>query len=197
MTEPARMRCEWARSDLDVHYHDEEWGVPLRDDHGLFELLVLEGAQAGLAWSTILRKREGYRRAFEGFDVHAVAAFTAADVRRLIGDPGIVRHRGKVEAAIANARAVLDVQREHGSLAAFLWRFVDGAPVQNAWRAAAEVPVTTETSRALSRALQRRGFRFVGPTICYAFMEAAGLVNDHLVRCFRYDEVRRLAGRRG
>lgn len=187
-------RCDWARSEADVQYHDTEWGVPHHDERALFELIVLEGAQAGLSWSTILAKREAYRRAFAGFDVTAVAAFTAADVRRLVADRGIVRHRGKIEAAITNARAVIEIQREHGTFAAYLWRLVNGRPVQNSWRTATEVPTETELSRALSRELQRRAFRFVGPTICYAFMQAAGLVNDHLVGCFRHEEVRRLAG---
>jgi DNA-3-methyladenine glycosylase I len=195
MLERSNTRCTWARDDRDAQYHDVEWGVPLRDDRGLFELLVLEGAQAGLSWSTILRKRDGYRRAFARFEVQAVAAFTAGDVRRLLADAGIVRHRGKIEAAIANACAVLDVQREHGTLAAYVWGFVDNRPIQNAWRAASEVPTETEASRRLSRELRARGFRFVGPTICYALMQAAGLVNDHLVGCFRYREVRGLGGR--
>lgn len=183
----ARRRCDWALGGdaLYVAYHDEEWGVPCRDDVRLFEMLVLGGAQAGLSWATILRKREGYRRAFAGFDPHRVARFGARDVRRLIADPGIVRNRAKIESAIANARATLDVQDEHGSLAGYLWRFVDGKPIVGRWRAQDELPTETAESRAMSKDLKRRGFRFVGPTVCYAFMQAAGLVNDHLTGCFR------------
>ena len=186
-------RCVWAKSELDVRYHDEEWGVPLHDDVGLFELLSLEGAQAGLSWSTILRKRAGYRRAFAEFDPRRVARFTAARIERLLGDDGIVRHRGKVEATVGNARAVLAIQREHGSFDAYLWRFVDGRVTQNRWTSWRKVPAATPVSQALSRDLVRRGFRFVGPTICYAFMQAAGMVNDHTVDCYRHAEVARLA----
>jgi DNA-3-methyladenine glycosylase I len=185
-------RCGWARDPLDIRHHDEEWGVPERDDRRLFEFLILEGAQAGLSWLTILRKRETYRAAFAGFDPAKVARFTAADVRRLLRDDGIVRHRGKIEGAIANARAFLAVQREHGSFADYLWRFVGGAPVQNAWESLRDVPAQTDLSRAVSRELTERGFRFVGPTICYAFMQCVGMVNDHVVDCFRWAEVRRL-----
>jgi DNA-3-methyladenine glycosylase I len=185
-----KRRCEWARSALDIAYHDREWGMPLRDERRLFELLVLEGAQAGLSWSTILKKRLAYRRAFKGFDVGRIARWTGRDAHRLMRDPGIVRHRGKIESVIANARAFLAVQREHGSFATYLWRFVDGVPVQNTWRSLRELPATTAASAALSRDLRARGFRFVGPTICYAFMQAAGLVNDHTVGCFRRLEVR-------
>jgi DNA-3-methyladenine glycosylase I len=190
-----RRRCGWARDPLDVEYHDREWGVPVGDDRTLFEFLVLEGAQAGLSWSTILRKRAHYRRAFAGFDPRRVARFGPRDVRRLLADAGIVRHRGKIEGAIANARAFLAVQAEHGSFAAYLWRFVEGRPLQGRWRAADRLPAETDTSRALSAELRRRGFRFVGPTICYAFMQAVGLVNDHAVECFRHRPVARLAGR--
>ncbi|MGH7323356.1 MAG: DNA-3-methyladenine glycosylase I [Candidatus Rokuibacteriota bacterium] len=186
-----KKRCAWARGEPELRYHDDEWGVPEHDDRALFELLILEGAQAGLSWSTILRKREAYRRAFVGFAPEAVAAFTAADVRRLLGDNGIVRNRAKVEATIANARAVLEVQREHGSLDRYLWRFVNGRPVQNRWRSLREVPAETALSRAMSRDLRSRGFRFVGPTICYAFMQATGMINDHTVDCFRWSELRR------
>lgn len=168
-----------------VAYHDEEWGLPSHDDRHLFEMLVLEGAQAGLSWSTILRKREGYRAAFAGWDPSAVAAFGDGDVERLLADPGIVRNRLKVHAAIANARAVLDVAAEHGSLDAYLWG-ITGPPVTNRFRSLDELPTETETSRALSKELKRRGFRFVGPTTCYAFMEAVGMVNDHEVGCFRH-----------
>jgi DNA-3-methyladenine glycosylase I len=170
-------------------YHDEEWGIPSHDDRHLFELLTLEGAQAGLSWSTILNKREGYRRAFAGFDPATVAKFGAKDVQRLLQDPGIVRNRLKVESTIANAPRVLEVQQEHGSLAAYLWDFVGGEPVVGSWRSLSELPAETELSRALSKDLKKRGFRFVGPTVCYAFMQAVGLVNDHTVDCFRYAEL--------
>jgi len=184
-------RCEWAPEGdpLYLAYHDEEWGVPSRDDRHLFELLVLEGAQAGLSWATILRKREGYRRAFAGFDPEAVARFGAADVERLLGDAGIVRNRLKIESAVANAHATLAVQAERGSLAAYLWDVVGGEPKVNRWTSLGEIPSETEESRALSKDLKRRGFRFVGPTVCYAFMQATGLVNDHVVACYRYAEL--------
>jgi DNA-3-methyladenine glycosylase I len=193
LTDPERPRCRWARDPLDVRYHDEEWGVPLRDDRKLFELLILEGAQAGLSWSTILKRREGYREAFDGFDPGTVARYDAARRRRLLADPRIIRNRAKVDAAVANARAFLEVQREHGSFASYLWRVVGGRPVQGTVTARRPPPAETETSRALSRDLKRRGFGFVGPTICYAFMQAAGLVNDHSAECFRRAEVARLA----
>ena len=167
--------------------------MPLHDDRALFELLILEGAQAGLSWSIILRKREAYRRAFGGFDPARVARFTAARVVRLLQNPGIVRNRAKIEATVANARALLEVQRRHGSFDAYVWRFVGGRPRQNVWRSLRQVPAATEESRAMSRALGQDGFRFVGPTICYAFMQATGMVNDHLVGCFRHVQVRRLA----
>jgi DNA-3-methyladenine glycosylase I len=184
------MRCEWAGSDeLMLAYHDEEWGVPSRDDRHLFELLTLEGAQAGLSWSTILRKREGYRRAFADFDAERVAHFTERDVERLLADPGIVRNRLKIESTIVNAGRILDVREDHGSFADYLWAFVDGRPVVGGWRSLAELPAETDLSRALSKDLKRRGFRFVGPTVCHAFMQAVGLVNDHTVDCFRYDEL--------
>jgi DNA-3-methyladenine glycosylase I len=184
MTKGVR-RCGWARDPLSIRHHDEEWGVPCHDDRRLFEMLILEGAQAGLSWSTILAKRENYRRAFAGFDPRTVARFTARDVRRLLRDPGIVRHRAKIEAAVANARAFLAVQREFGTFDRYLWAFVDGRPIVNAPRSVRDLPAETPLSRALSRDLTRRGFRFVGPTICYAFMQAVGLVNDHAVGCFR------------
>jgi len=180
-------RCEWASGgdELMLAYHDEEWGVPSHDDRHLFELLTLEGAQAGLSWSTILRKREGYRKAFAGFDLQEVAGFTAKDVERLLADPGIVRNRLKVESTIANAGRILDLQAERESFDAYLWAFVDGAPIVNAWRTLSELPAETELSRALSKDLKRRGFRFVGPTICYAFMQTVGIVDDHTADCFR------------
>jgi DNA-3-methyladenine glycosylase I len=186
-----RARCEWAPpgDPLYLAYHDEEWGVPSRDDGHLFEMLVLEGAQAGLSWATILRKREGYRRAFAGFDVEAVARYGPDDVERLLADAGIVRNRLKVESAVANARATLTVQEEHGSLATYLWDFVGGEPKVNDWTTLGEIPAETAESKAMSKDLKRRGYRFVGPTVCYAFMQACGLVNDHVVTCFRHAEV--------
>ena len=183
-------RCPWAGTDpLYVRYHDHEWGVPVHSDHRLFEFLVLEGAQAGLSWITILRKRPAYRAAFARFDPRAVAAFGARDVRRLLADGGIVRNRLKIEAAVANARAVLAVQREHKSFDRFIWSFTGGRPIVNRWQRLADIPAATEHSRAMSEALRRRGFRFVGPTICYAFMQAVGMVNDHLETCFRHREI--------
>ncbi len=184
------MRCAWAAGDaLMSAYHDREWGVPSRDDGQLFELLTLEGAQAGLSWSTVLRKREGYRRAFAGFAPERVARYGSEQVEALLRDPGIIRHRGKIEAAIHNARMVLEVRVEQGSFADYVWRFVGGSPVVNRWRAVFELPSETEASRAMSRDMRRRGFRFVGPTTCYAFMQAAGLVNDHVLSCFRHAEL--------
>jgi len=189
-----RRRCAWAEKDpLYVEYHDREWGRPVHDDATLFEFLVLEGAQAGLSWLTILRKREGYRRAFDGFDPRRVAEYRAADVRRLLADAGIVRNRQKIEAAIANARAFLAVQNEFGSFDAYVWKFVGGRPIQNARRTLRQIPARTRVSDALSKDLKRRGFGFVGSTICYAHMQATGMVNDHLVGCFCYREVKLLA----
>ena len=167
-------------------YHDEEWGVPLHDDRALFELLVLEGAQAGLSWRTILHRREGYRTAFEGFDIARVAAYGQADRERLLADRRIIRNRAKIDAAIANAQTTINVQVEHGSLEAFLWSFAGGTPRPNAFRDVSELPAQTAESRAMSKALRSFGFSFVGPTICYAFMQSAGLVNDHVTSCFRY-----------
>jgi DNA-3-methyladenine glycosylase I len=184
-------RCEWApvTDPRYLAYHDEEWGVPVHDDIRLFEMLTLEGAQAGLSWSTILNKREGYAKAFAGFDPKQVARFTPARVERLLQDPSIVRNRLKVESTVRNAGAVLDAQREFGSLDAYLWTFVGGAPITNRRRTLGEIPSETDESRAMSTDLKRRGFRFVGPTVCYAFMQAAGFVNDHVVGCFRYRQV--------
>jgi DNA-3-methyladenine glycosylase I len=188
-------RCAWCGTDpLYVAYHDEEWGVPSHDERHLFEMLILEGAQAGLSWSTILRKRAGYRAAFAGFDPERVARFGARDVQRLLRDEGIVRNRLKIEAAARNARAYLEVQDEFGSFDACIWRFVNGKPIQNRRRTLGEIPARTEESDAMSKDLKRRGFTFVGSTICYAFMQAVGMVNDHVVDCFRYRPVRRLAG---
>jgi DNA-3-methyladenine glycosylase I len=185
------VRCAWvpAGDPLYAAYHDEEWGVPSRDDRHLFEMLVLEGAQAGLSWSTILRKRENYRRAFADFDADRVARFGERDVERLLADPGIVRNRLKVNAAIENARAVLAVREERGSLAEYVWEFVGGEPIVGRFRSLGEIPAETDESRVLSKDLKRRGFRFVGPTICYAFMQATGMVNDHVTNCFRYAEL--------
>jgi len=180
-------RCPWAGDDpLMIAYHDHEWGVPEHDDRALFEFLILEGAQAGLSWATILHRREGYRRAFADFDAERVARFGDAERERLLRDRGIVRNRAKIDSAIVNARAFLDVRDAGGSFCDFLWRFVDDSPVQNAWTEATQIPAQTETSHQLSRALQQRGFKFVGPVICYAFMQATGLVNDHLVTCHRH-----------
>jgi DNA-3-methyladenine glycosylase I len=184
-------RCAWARTPLSIPYHDEEWGVPVHDDRRQFEFLVLEGAQAGLAWETILRKREGYRAAFDGFDPVKVARYSAAKVARLLADPGIVRNRLKVASAVTNARAFLEVQEAFGSFDAYIWRFVDGRPRVNRWRSLREIPATTAVSDTLSKDLKARGFRFVGSTIIYAHMQATGMVNDHLVDCFRWRAVQR------
>jgi DNA-3-methyladenine glycosylase I len=183
------MRCDWAGKPLDIEYHDREWGVPVHDDRLLFEFLILEGAQAGLSWSTILAKRDAYRKAFANFDARKVARFDAERVVDLLANPGIVRNRLKVAATIQNAKAFGAVQKEFGSFDAFLWRFVDGAPKVNAWKALGQIPARTELSDVLSKELARRGFKFVGSTICYAFMQAVGMVNDHLVTCFRRAEL--------
>ena len=183
-------RCAWAGDDpLMQRYHDEEWGVPIHDDRALFELLVLEGAQAGLSWRTVLHRREGYRAAFVGFDIATVAAYGNADRERLRDDARIIRNRAKIDAAIANARAALAVQAEHGSLDAFLWGFVGGEPRRNAFLSLANLPAQTDESRTMSKALRRYGFSFVGPTICYALMQSAGLVNDHVTSCSRYGQI--------
>jgi DNA-3-methyladenine glycosylase I len=188
---PTPVRCAWASGGDPLYeaYHDEEWGVPLHDDRALFELLCLEGAQAGLAWITILRKREGYRRAFHGFDVERVAAMTDAELDERLGDPAIVRNRLKVAAARTNARAFLEVQAERGSFDAYLWDWVGGEPIRNAWQAREHLPAETPLAREISRDLRRRGFTFVGPTIVYAYLQSTGVVNDHTVDCFRYGEV--------
>lgn len=184
------IRCSWAGTDpLYIQYHDEEWGVPSHDDAHLFEMLILEGAQAGLSWITILRKRESYRQAFDGFDPEKMARYTPRKVEALLKDPGIVRNRLKVEAAVKNARAYLALREEHDTLAEFLWRFVDGTPTVNHWKTLHDVPAKTAASDAMSKALQKRGFKFVGSTICYAFMQAVGMVNDHTLDCFRYHEL--------
>jgi DNA-3-methyladenine glycosylase I len=189
------VRCAWAGDGSDPQmraYHDEEWGVPSHDDRHLFELLVLEGAQAGLSWSTILHKREGYRTGFARFDPVRVARFDAARIDQLLQDPGIVRNRLKVESAVANARAVIDARREFGSFDTYVWTLAGGRPTVNRWARAGGIPAETHASGAMSKDLKRRGFRFVGPTVCYAFMQATGMVNDHLTSCFRY---RQLGGR--
>ncbi|MCZ7564830.1 MAG: DNA-3-methyladenine glycosylase I [Burkholderiales bacterium] len=184
------VRCAWCLgSEQYVRYHDQEWGVPVHDDRVLFEFLILEGAQAGLSWSTILQKRAGYRQAFAGFDPRRVARFDAARRRRLLADAGIVRNRAKIEAAASNARAFLAIQDEFGSFDAYLWRLVGGHPLRNRWRTSEQVPARTRESVALSKDLVGRGFKFVGPTTCYAFMQAVGLVNDHVIDCFRHAEV--------
>jgi DNA-3-methyladenine glycosylase I len=184
-------RCDWARTALTIRYHDEEWGVPVHDDRRWFEFLILEGAQAGLSWDTILRKRENYRRAFAEFDPEVVARFDEERIAALLADPGIVRNRLKVASAVRNARAFLEVRGEFGRFDDYIWRFVEGRPVRNTWRGLGEVPARTATSDAMSKDLRKRGFNFVGSTICYAMMQATGLVNDHLVECFRHGEVGR------
>lgn len=183
-------RCEWSGTDPEmVAYHDTEWGVPVHDDAVHFEFLVLEGAQAGLSWSTILKRRGGYRKAFAGFDAAKVARFTPAKVDKLLTDPGIIRNRAKVDATVRNARGFLAVQEEFGSFDNYIWGFVGGRPIVNRWRRIGQVPPNSPESEALSKDLKRRGFGFVGPTVCYAHLQAAGLVNDHLVGCFRYQEL--------
>jgi DNA-3-methyladenine glycosylase I len=184
-------RCAWTAnaSPLMLDYHDREWGVPLHDDRALFEFLILEGAQAGLSWDTILKKRQNYRRAFDDFDVTRIARYGEEDVQRLLADPGIVRNRLKIHAAIVNAQKLLDVQQEFGSFDRYVWQFVGGRPIKNEFKSLAEIPAKTAQSDAMSKELQRRGFKFVGSTICYAFMQAVGMVNDHTVDCFRYNEV--------
>jgi DNA-3-methyladenine glycosylase I len=184
-----RRRCDWARGEWLVPYHDTEWGVAVHDDRRHFEFLTLEGAQAGLSWLTVLKRRDGYRRAFCDFDPARVARFSPATVARLLADPGIIRNRAKVEATVANAAAVLSLQEERGSFDDYLWDFVDGRPVRNRWRYLDQVPATTPLAEALSADLRRRGFRFVGPTICYAHLQAAGLVLDHLTTCFRHRQL--------
>lgn len=184
-------RCEWCGEDpLYVKYHDEEWGVSVHDERTLFEFLILEGAQAGLSWITILRKRENYRAAFAGFDAEKVAAFGERDIARLLDDPGIVRNRLKVRSAVTNARLFLELQAEFGGFGKYLWGFVDGKPITNTWRAMADIPATTPVSDALSKDLKKRGFKFVGSTIAYALMQSTGLVNDHVTGCFRHGEIK-------
>ncbi len=183
-------RCAWANSSpLMARYHDTEWGVPLHDDRKLFEFLVLEGAQAGLSWATVLNKRESFRKAFDGFDPALVAQYGQQDIQRLLSDGGIIRNRQKIASAIANAQRFLEVQQEAGSFDAYIWRFTDGKPIRNQFKHISEIPARTPLSDAISKDLQKRGFRFVGSTICYAFMQTIGMVNDHVVDCFRYEEV--------
>lgn len=183
------VRCRWATTPVNIPYHDEEWGVPVHEENKWFEFLTLEGAQAGLSWDTILKKRERYREVFAGFDAAKVARYGAVQIRKLLGDAGIIRNKLKIEATVSNARAFLKVQQEFGSFDAYIWRFVEGRPKQNAWKLHAKVPARTPDSDAVSKDLQKRGFRFVGSTICYALMQATGMVNDHIVTCFRYSQV--------
>jgi DNA-3-methyladenine glycosylase I len=190
-SEASVTRCHWAQNARNIPYHDEEWGVPLHDDQKLFELLILEGAQAGLSWDTVLQKRARYREVFDGFDAKKIAQYDKKKVRQLLGDPGIIRNRLKIDSTISNARAFLKVQEEFGTFDAYIWRFVGGRPKQNAWKAHKQVPARTAESDAMSKDLKKRGFRFVGSTICYAFMQATGMVNDHVVNCFRYQELKK------
>ena len=183
-------RCSWVSDDpLDQHYHDTEWGVPVHDDHILFEFITLEGAQAGLSWATILKKREGYREAFAGFDPEIVATYDEARVEELLQNPAIVRHRQKIESTISNAKVVSEVQAKFGSLDAFLWEIVGSEPIDNSWKRLGDIPASTELSKTMSKVLKQHGFRFMGPTTCYAFMQAVGMVNDHTTDCFRYNQV--------
>ncbi len=186
-----KKRCSWAENSFDeyVRYHDEEWGVPVHDDQTLFEFLILEGAQAGLSWATILKRRNGYRAAFSNFDVNKVAAYDSKKINDLLLDPAIIRNKLKINAAVANAQRFLEIQQEFGSFDKYVWSFVDGRPIKNHWKTSDEVPVTTPESDALSKDLKKRGFKFVGSTIMYAFMQACGLVNDHTTDCFRYNEI--------
>jgi DNA-3-methyladenine glycosylase I len=184
-------RCEWAnRGELEQSYHDNEWGVAIHDDRSLFEFLILEGAQAGLSWSTILKKREGYRKAFHNFDARNISQYTEKDVSRLLANPEIIRNKLKITAAITNARAFLQLQKEFGSFDNYLWQFVNGKPIRNSWKKITDIPSSTPESEAMSIDLQKRGFKFVGTTICYALMQAVGMVNDHVVGCFRYEELK-------
>lgn len=188
-----KKRCTWSGSDpLYIAYHDNDWGVPVHDDRLLFEFLILEGAQAGLSWLTILKKRDNYRKAFHGFDYDRVAKYTDTDVKRLLCDAGIVRNRLKIDSAIKNARGVINLQKEFGSFDTYLWSYVDGTTTQNQWKSMTELPAKTDISEMMSKDLKKRGFNFVGPTICYAFMQATGMVNDHTSDCFRYEEIKNL-----
>lgn len=190
MSNPRIKRCEWAGSDpLMISYHDEEWGLPVHDDKELFEFLILEGAQAGLSWTTILKRREGYRQAFADFDILKVASFSEKDFERLLQDPGIIRNKLKIRSAINNAQKVIDIQEELGSFDQICWQFVDNQPVQNHFKKPADIPAFTDLSTTMSKTLKKRGFTFVGPTICYAYMQAVGMANDHLIDCFRHKEI--------
>ena len=183
------MRCDWAKNDLAIQYHDAEWGVPLHDDRALFEFLILEGAQAGLSWDTVLRKRENYRKAFDNFDAEKIASYDQKKIAELLQNEGIVRNRLKITSTVRNAREFLKIKEEFGAFDSYIWRFVDGKPIVSAWKSLLEVPAKTSVSDTMSKDLRKRGFSFVGSTICYAFMQACGLVNDHLVSCFRYKEL--------
>ncbi|MFI4911793.1 MAG: DNA-3-methyladenine glycosylase I [Sedimentisphaeraceae bacterium JB056] len=191
-TEPKKIkRCPWVGEDeLYLKYHDQEWGVPVHDDKTLFEMLILEGAQAGLSWMTILKRRENYRKAFDNFNIGKIAKYTDKDIERLLADSGIIRNRLKIKSAINNAARTLEIQKEYGSLDKFLWQFVDGKTIHNSWKSWKSIPVTTDQSDAMSKALKKAGFTFIGSTSCYAFMQSAGMVNDHAVDCFRYNEIK-------
>ncbi len=195
MVEKPLVRCGWASKDIEIPYHDEEWGVPVHDDRLLFEFLILEGAQAGLSWDTILRKRDNYRRAFDGFDAAKVARYTDAKTARLLADEGIIRNRAKVASAVGNAKAFLAVQKECGTFDSYIWQFIGGQPRTNKLESLADIPAKTAESQAMSKDLLKRGFKFVGPTICYAFMQATGMVNDHIITCFRYKQIAGQAAR--
>lgn len=184
-----KIRCEWAQDPLNIKYHDEEWGVPVHDDTKLFEVLILEGAQAGLSWTTILKKRENYRKAFDGYDIHKIAQYDSQKIESLLADPGIIRNKLKIAATIANAKAFIAIQKEFGSFDKYIWRFVGNKPIKSSYKSLKEYQTKTKEAEAMSKDLLKRGFKFVGPTICYAFMQAMGLVNDHQVQCFRYIEV--------
>ncbi len=187
-------RCDWAnKSELEQSYHDKEWGVPIHDDRSLFEFLILEGAQAGLSWSTILRKREGYRKAFDNFDARKISRYSKTDLSRLLANPEVIRNKLKIEATIANARTFLQVQEQFGSFDNYIWQFVSGRPIQNSWKKMTDIPSSSPESEAMSKDLRKRGFKFVGSTICYAFMQAVGMVNDHIVGCFRHKELKEKA----
>ena len=189
-------RCTWATSEAMIPYHDDEWGVPLHDDRALFEFLILEGAQAGLSWETVLKKRDNYRAAFDNFDAEKVAGYGARKVKQLLANAGIIRNRLKVASAIQNAQATLEIRNEFGSFDAYVWQFVDGSPITNRWRSIEQIPAHTNQSDTMSKDLKQRGFNFVGSTICYAFMQATGMVNDHLTDCFRYEKIKKKSGRR-
>jgi DNA-3-methyladenine glycosylase I len=188
-------RCSWATNELSIRYHDQEWGVPVHDDRKLFEFLILEGAQAGLSWNTILNKRESYRAVFDGFDAERVARYDGRKIRALLRDPGIIRNQLKIGSAVQNARAFLKIQEESGSFDRYIWQLIGGRPITNSWKVSRQVPARSAESDAMSKDLKKRGFNFVGSTICYAFMQAVGMVNDHLVNCFRYADVNAVASR--